>query len=124
MKQNIWPVSISASDLFEMSKPMTNMKNVLILAVVLSLFGVGCAMMEMALQGRQQGTDITTDRVEAGSSVTNGISASDAVGLFHNVANQVGFVVNGPLQEDQTSMSISTEYIASPPTNGPSSTGY
>ena len=122
VKRNIWPVSISTSDLFELSKPMTNMKSILmILAVVFSLFGVGCATMQME---RQQGTSIITDRVEAGSSVTNGLSANDAVELFRNVANQVGFDVNGPLQEDQTNMSLVTEYVASPPTNGPSSTRY
>lgn len=56
---------------------------------VLALFVSGCETYQSVI--------LTTNRIEAGTSVTNGITHALAVDLFRNVADQIGFVVQNPV---------------------------
>jgi hypothetical protein len=60
----------------------------LVIVGILTLFVSGCETYRSVI--------LTTNRVEVESSVTNGITPALAVGLFQNVANQIGFVVQNP----------------------------
>ena len=46
--------------------------------------------------------DVSTSRVEVGSPNSSGLTATNAVEVFHDVANQLGLIVKGPIQDSRT----------------------
>jgi hypothetical protein len=70
------------------------MKYTSIFIATLSLFASGCAMDRLV--------DVTTSRIEVASANSNGLTATNAVEVFRDVANKLGFIVKGPIQDPRT----------------------
>jgi hypothetical protein len=79
----------------------------MILAAVLLLLAGGCVM--------DRTVELETARIEVESSTTNGLTPTLAVALFRDVANQLGFVVEGPIHTSSSEY----EYSANAPEKRP-----
>jgi hypothetical protein len=74
------------------------MKGVLILAVVLPLLAGGCASEWLV--------DISTKRIEVESSNSSELTATSALKLFSDVANQLGLDIRGPVPQPSGNESV------------------
>jgi hypothetical protein len=87
-------------------------KKALVLAVVLPLLASGCAVDMFRTAA------VNVARLEVASFQSNGLTSVLAGDLFRNVANQLGFIVKGPIKLSQFS-NYSVEYTADVPVAEP-----
>src|SRR5437899_1088615 len=73
----------------------------LLLVASLPLLAGGCASIPT-----YRVVEVSAVRIEAESPRTEGLPAALAVDLFRDVANRLGFVVNGPHQDPRTPMVV------------------
>jgi hypothetical protein len=77
---------------------------ILIASLVPFAVGGGCAVVQM-----YRNVTVETTRLQAESGMSNGLTPTLAVDLFRDVANQLGFVMEGPKQVSGTRFEYSAD---------------